>query len=254
MGQELDTKSLLSSLRVERRTLWQDPALHSPNKCVEQALEHLTQEIRDGNRDGFKALLQGCLETDNPKAAAAALMDRLIPPQKTRRGEAVDPDGGDVGYYRTPPLETLEISNALRLSRSDTLVDIGGGNGTTAAIFALLNPEAAIISLELQEELGQQAKALKERFNLNNLTVVQGDALTADLSYATALYLYFPFDDRRFSRFVERFDHQRIPDFVLRGNCPDILINKFGSVRKSSFTFQNEELSWWHGSIREHQQ
>jgi hypothetical protein len=254
MGQELDKQCLLSNLRAERRTLWQAPALHAPNEGVERALEHLTKEIRGGDRDGFKALLQGCLETDNPKGAAAALIDRLMPPQPSRPREEVDRDGGEVGYHRTPPLETLEISNALRLTRSDTLVDIGGGNGTTAAIFALLNPEAAIISLELQEELGQQAKALKERFNLNNLTVVQGDALTADLSSATALYLYFPFDDRRFSRFVEGLDHQRIPDFVLRGNCPDILINKFGSVRKSSFTFQNEELSWWHGSIREHQQ
>lgn len=250
MGQELDTKSLLSSLRAERRMVWQDPALYSPNKCVELALEHLTQEIQEGKRDGFKVLLQGCLETDNPKGAAAALIDRLMPPQKTRRGDAVDPDGGDVGYYRTPPLETLEISNALRLTRSDTLVDIGGGNGTTAAIFALLNPEAAIISLELEEELVQQAKALKEQFNLNNLTVVQEDALTADLSFASALYLYFPFDDRRSSRFVEKFDHQRIPHFVLRGNCPGILIDKLGTVSKSSFTFQNEELSWWRGNIR----
>lgn len=250
MGQELDTKSLLSSLRAERRMVWQDPALYSPNKCVELALEHLTQEIQEGKRDGFKVLLQGCLETDNPKGAAAALIDRLMPPQKTRRGDAVDPDGGDVGYYRTPPLETLEISNALRLTRSDTLVDIGGGNGTTAAIFALLNPEAAIISLELEEELVQQAKALKEQFNLNNLTVVQEDALTADLSFASALYLYFPFDDKRFSRFVEKFDHQRIPDFVLRGNCPGILIDKLGTVSKSSFTFQNEELSWWRVNIR----
>jgi hypothetical protein len=254
MGLELDTQSLLNSLRAERQALWQDTALTPPNGGVQLALEHLTKEIQGGNTDGFRALLQGCLETDNPKGAAGALIDRLMPPKPSCTANSVDTDAGYVGYYRTPPLETLEVSNALQLTPRDTLFDIGGGNGTTAAIFALLNPKATIVSLELQEDLNQQAAALKARFNLNNLTVIQGDALRVDLSSASALYLYFPFDDRHFSRLLERFDPEKVPDFVLRGNNSEILTKKFDSLRDSGVTFFSEELSWWQGSIRNRQQ
>ena len=114
MAPELDNQYLLSSLRAERRTLFQDPALYSPNKHVERALEHLTQEIREGNRDDFKALLQSCLETDTPKGAAAALIDRLMPPQPSRSrmknyrgGAALSESANNSHQYRAIRLADL---------------------------------------------------------------------------------------------------------------------------------------------------
>jgi trans-aconitate methyltransferase len=194
--------------------------------------------------------LEGCLTTDNPRGAAAAFIDRLIPCEETRRNEGIDRDGEFLGYYRTPPIVTLEVSNAVHLTGKDVLVDVGGGNGTTSAILALLNPNATIVCLEFQEELARQANKIKDYFQIRNLDIVNDDAFKADLSYATVLYMYYPFSDRLFSRFLSRFNPESLPDFLLNGNNPDVLSDKFQGLTKSAVAFANPDLSWWRGTIR----
>ena len=250
MALTLPPASLLAGLRAERRQRSEEASLKAPDAGLQHAMDALTQDIRAGDRDGFRAILKGCLATDNPRGAAAAFIDRLLPAQPTSLKEGIERDGEILGYYRTPPVVTLEVSNALLLTGRDTLVDVGGGNGTTSAIFALLNPHATIVCLEFQEELAQQATRLKERLQLGNLEVVHEDAFKADFSAATVLYMYYPFNDRLFTKFVERFSPTALPDFVLNGNNPELLSDKFATLTESGISSSNEDLSWWRGNVR----
>lgn len=250
MDPVLSPTSLIAALRAERHQPPPKESLQAPPSGLKHALVELSQDIRAGGRNGFRAILEGCLATDNPRGAAAAFIDKLMPPQAARHDGLIESDGEHIGYYRTPPLETLQVSNALQLSSNDTIVDVGGGNGTTAAIFALLNPAASVVCLEFQECLALQAVALKERFQLHNLSILPGDAFTENLSFATILYMYYPFSDRLFSRFLDKFEPKALPDFVLNGNCPERLSNKFNLLIKSPVPFTNPDISWWKGNLR----
>lgn len=250
MAQCVPPASLIAGLRAERRQLFQEGILRVPDGGLQRAMDELLQDIRAGGRTDFRAILEGCLATDNPRGAAAAFIDRLIPAKPSSHEQGIERDGEVLGYYRTPPVVTLEVSNALRLTSRDTLVDVGGGSGTTAAIFALLNPEATVVCLEFQECLTQHALKLKEQFQLGNLAVVNDDAFTADLSQATALYMYYPFNDRLFSKFLERFAPQALPDFVVNGNNPELLSKKFRELTESGSSFTNKDLSWLRGNMR----
>jgi Putative methyltransferase len=250
MTPSIPPDSLIAGLRAERRQRLDDGPLRVPNAGLQHALDELTQEIREGKRDGFRALLEGCLTTDNPRGAAAAFIDRFIPSQETIINEGIERDGEFLGYYRTPPIVTLEVSNALQLTGKDILVDVGGGNGTTSAILALLNPNATIVCLEFQEELARQASTMKDHFQIRNMEVVNDDAFKADLSSATVLYMYYPFSDRLFSRFLDRLNPETIPDFLINGNNPDLLHDKFQGLTKGAVAFANPDLSWWRGNIR----
>lgn len=249
MDQHSPPAALLASLRAERHQRL-EAGLQVPNSGIQSAMENLTQDIRAGRLSGFKEILEGCRATDNPRGASSTFIDRLMPFQQTNGEATTQLDEESLSYYRTPPSITLELSNALLLKNTDTLVDVGGGNGTTSAIFALLNPDAKIVCLEFQEDLAKKAHKLKEHFRLPNMSIMNEDAFLADLSSATALYLYYPFSDRLFSKFINRLNPQALPDLVLNGNNPDLLRDRYPLLSGHPSTFQNTDISWWRGNIR----
>lgn len=249
MDQHLPPAALLASLRSERHQRL-EARLHMPHAGIQSTMDALTEDIQAGRFGGFREILEGCQATDNPRGAASTFIDRLMPFQQTNGEATTQLDEESLGYYRTPPSITLELSNALQLKSTDTLVDVGGGNGTTSAIFALLNPEARIVCLEFQEDLAEKARQLKDHFRLANMSIMNEDAFLADLSSATVLYLYYPFSDRLFSKFINRLNPQALPDLVLNGNNPDLLRDRYPLLSEHPSTFQNTDISWWRGNIR----
>jgi len=250
MALDLSPIPLLTGLRAERHQAFHEGCLYMPSSSVQRAIEEITAEIQAGRTDGFKAVLEGCHATDNPRGSASTFIDRLIPFQKIEQGGSATIDDEAIGYYRTPPLITLELSKALCLKDSDTLIDIGGGNGTTSAIFALLNPQSKIVCLEFNEGLARQAQEIKEHLRIKNMSVAHEDAFAADLSSATVLYLYYPFNDKLFSRFVAKLDPLAMPDVVVNGNDAEILHNRSQLLSESTHTFKNGDISWWKGNLR----
>lgn len=241
--------ALLANLRAERQQRL-EAGLQMPNASIESAMASLTEDIRAGKLHGFREILEGCLATNNPRGAASTFIDRLMPFQQTNGEATTRLDEESVGYYRTPPLITLVLSNALLLKNTDTLIDVGGGNGTTSAIFALLNPTAKVVCLEFQEDLVEKARKLQEHFRLPNMSIMNEDAFVADLSSATVLYLYYPFSDRLFSKFINRLKPQALPDLVLNGNNPELLRERHPSLSEHPSSFSNTDISWWRGNIR----
>ncbi len=249
MDQLPPPQALLANLRAERQQRL-EAGLQMPNASIESAMASLTEDIRAGKLHGFREILEGCLATNNPRGAASTFIDRLMPFQRPIGEATTQLDEESVSYYRTPPSITLELSNTLLLKNTDTLVDVGGGNGTTSTIFALLNPEAKVVCLEYQQDLAEKARKLKEHFCLPNMSIINEDAFVADLSSATVLYLYYPFSDRLFSKFINRLNPEALPDLVLNGNNPDLLRDRYPLISEHPSTFQNTDISWWRGNIR----
>lgn len=93
--------------------------------------------------------------------------------------------------FAPTPIEIIpEILSSVRVSRSDTLYDLGCGDGRVPIITNMLY-SAICVGIELEDAVASDAV---ENVRLNNLEgkvkIYQGDITTSDFSKASIVYLY----------------------------------------------------------------
>lgn len=241
-----EERSFIEALREFRRSHRLGDAEAKLDPMARESLELLTQQLRDGEgASRLRGLLQTCEASDNPRGAAATLIDALMPTKRVDQRIEVEGDGSFMPFYKKAPIEAFWVSETLQLRPGERLYDIGGADGKVSALFALLNPRAHVISLELQNGLVNEARSIKERLNVSNLTIVHGDALHADLSEASAVYLDFPFDARVFAQFLFRFDKHALPTFVLNNMDEVTLEKRFANLERMSGATPYPDISVW---------
>lgn len=108
----------------------------------------------------------------------------------TQKGEK------DVYAYGETPLTTLDfISRSCQISKNDVVFELGCGRGRTCF---WLNSwiGCRVVGIEHIPDFVSMAKAIKERFQVQDVEFLQEDILEADFTGATVFYIYGTcFDD-----------------------------------------------------------
>jgi hypothetical protein len=108
-------------------------------------------------------------------------------------GAGVVPLGAEMVFYQpTPARHIFDLFGRTALTERDVLVDLGSGLGQVP-LLASICTSARSIGIELESAYIDCARRSAHGLNLNNVTFIQQDARTADLSVGTVFYLYTPF-------------------------------------------------------------
>ena len=108
-------------------------------------------------------------------------------------GAGVVPLGAEMVFYQpTPARHIFDLIGRTALTECDVLVDLGSGLGHVA-LLASICTSARTIGIELESAYIDCARQSALGLNLNNVTFIEQDARTADLSVGTVFYLYTPF-------------------------------------------------------------
>jgi hypothetical protein len=108
-------------------------------------------------------------------------------------GAGVVPLGAEmVAYQPTPARHIFDLIGRMALTELDVLIDIGSGLGHVALLAAICT-SARSVGIELEPAYIDCARRSAQGLHLNNVTFLQQDARTADLSAGTVFYLYTPF-------------------------------------------------------------
>lgn len=79
------------------------------------------------------------------------------------------------------------------------VLDVGSGCGKFCLIAALSKPEAIFFGIEQRFYLNELARRSANLFNIQNLTIIDGNMLTQDWKEYDAFYLFNPFWENRMS-------------------------------------------------------
>jgi hypothetical protein len=108
-------------------------------------------------------------------------------------GSGVVPLGAEMVFYQpTPARHIFDLIGRTALTECDVLVDLGSGLGHVS-LLASICTSARSIGIELESAYIDCARQSAEGLSLKNVTFLQQDARTADLSAGTVFYLYTPF-------------------------------------------------------------
>jgi len=108
-------------------------------------------------------------------------------------GAGVVPLGAEMVFYQpTPARHIFDLIGRTALTERDVLVDLGSGLGHVP-LLASICTSARSIGIELESAYIDCARQSAQGLNLKNVTFMQQDARTADLSVGTVFYLYTPF-------------------------------------------------------------
>jgi len=108
-------------------------------------------------------------------------------------GAGVVPLGAEMVFYQpTPARHIFDLIGRTALTERDVLVDLGSGLGHVPLLVSICTG-ARSIGIELESAYIDCARQSAQGLNLNNVTFLQQDARTADLSVGTVFYLYTPF-------------------------------------------------------------
>jgi hypothetical protein len=108
-------------------------------------------------------------------------------------GSGVVPLGAEMVFYQpTPARHIFDLIGRTALTECDVLVDLGSGLGHVS-LLASICTSARSIGIELESAYIDCARQSAEGLSLKNVTFLQQDARTADLSVGTVFYLYTPF-------------------------------------------------------------
>jgi hypothetical protein len=110
------------------------------------------------------------------------------PPGDTHAGR--EPDL--VFYQPTPARHIFHLITLLQLTTTDVFIDLGSGLGHVPFLVSLFTA-ASCIGIELEPTYVDRARQCASSLNLKNITFLQQDARTVDLSRGTFFYLYTPF-------------------------------------------------------------
>lgn len=113
----------------------------------------------------------------------------------------------EVYAYGETPLTTMEqIANECQFSSKDTIFELGSGRGRTCFwLQAFLN--CRVVGIEFVPEFVEQANKIKEQFKVDTVEFRQEDMLEADLTGATAIYLYGTcLEDKAIKQLIQKFE------------------------------------------------
>ena len=124
--------------------------------------------------DYLDELIIGVLQFEEPRAGVVPLEAEMV------------------FYQPTPARHIFDLIGRTALTERDVLVDLGSGLGHVP-LLASICTSARSIGIELESAHIDCARQSAQGLNLNNVTFIQQDARTADLSVGTVFYLYTPF-------------------------------------------------------------
>lgn len=108
--------------------------------------------------------------------------DLLLPPGPRSRSR----------LHWTPVRVAVTVARFLATSSNSRVLDVGSGGGKFACIGAIATP-GHFFGIEHRPLLHRDALELSERLKLNRAFFIEGDALAADWTTFTAIYLFNPF-------------------------------------------------------------
>ncbi|RKH58304.1 class I SAM-dependent methyltransferase [Corallococcus llansteffanensis] len=183
--------------RPELQALW--AALEAGALLVTEALDvagaDVAQQLRTGNlsparfREQWEGL--GFTEaTGRASTAADDWLEGLLRISRITTGQDRPPFGQVNMASRAQRIS--DFLTTTRPGRSDTVYDLGCGNGKFAITVAA-SSSARVKGVEYGQSYVESARRNGERFALPNLEFIHADVRDVDLSDGTAFYLYFPF-------------------------------------------------------------
>jgi Histone methylation protein DOT1 len=175
--------------------------IHLRAKAIYTRLEaanfELYRAIRRGIQQGAgpDILLHWAHQSGLAKGEGYDYLDELIIGllQFEEPAPEVVPLGAEmVPYQPTPARHIFDLISRTALTDRDVLIDLGSGLGHVP-LLASICTSARSIGIELESAYTYCARRSAQGLNLNNVTFLQQDARTADLSVGTVFYLYTPF-------------------------------------------------------------
>ncbi len=112
----------------------------------------------------------------------------------------------DVYAYGETPLTSLdEISKQAKITKRDTVFEMGCGRGRTCFWLGHFTG-AHVVGIDYVPDFIERANQVKAKFNLDKLTFRCEDMLKSDLSGATVIYLYgTKLDDETIKKLIDKF-------------------------------------------------
>jgi hypothetical protein len=158
-----------------------------------ELFDNIRREIQRGG--GPEAMRPWLNAIDLPHGEGYDYLDELIIGilQLEEPGvSGVPPDEEMVFYQPTSARHIFDLIRRVALTERDVLTDLGSGLGHVS-LLASICTKARCVGIELEPAYIHCARQSAEGLNVNNVTFVQEDARTADLSAGTVFYLYTPF-------------------------------------------------------------
>ncbi len=158
-----------------------------------ELFDNIRREIQRGG--GPEAMRSWLNAIDLPHGEGYDYLDELIIGilQLEEPGvSGVPPDEEMVFYQPTPARHIFDLIRRVALTERDVLTDLGSGLGHVSLLASICS-KARCVGIELEPAYIHCARQSAEGLNLTNVTFVQEDARTADLSAGTVFYLYTPF-------------------------------------------------------------
>jgi Histone methylation protein DOT1 len=114
----------------------------------------------------------------------------------------------NIDVYGETYLTSLEtIARECRLTSNDRIVELGSGRGRGVFFWAFLL-DAEVKGIEWIAKFALKAKRIKEKFACEKVSFVCCDMMEADLSWASAVYLYGTcLEDSAICRLIDSFSH-----------------------------------------------
>jgi len=152
----------------------------------------IRREIQRGGRPDV--LLQWVHKSDHARGEGYDYLDELIIGiLQFEEPGAVVPLGAEMVFYQpTPARHIFDLIGRTALTERDVLVDLGSGLGHVP-LLASICTSASSIGIELEPAYIDCARQSAQGLNLHNVTFLDQDARTTDLSVGTVFYLYTPF-------------------------------------------------------------
>ena len=146
------------TLNVDRPALLRDHATHGP--LAEQMVQ---RQLRARQIDDPRVLAAMCTVPRHlfldPDRRPDAYADRALP---TRAGQTI-----------SQPYMVAAMTEQLRLTSTDRVLEIGTGSGYQSAVLALLSQH--VISIERRTELADGARHVLDTLGFTNVTIHTGD-------------------------------------------------------------------------------
>jgi Methyltransferase domain len=187
------------------------PSLNTPSLDIASPESKETCGPTDGlGYDYLDELLSGVLQFEEPGAAHL--------PREPEK----------VFYQPTPARHIFSLIRLMALTATDVLVDLGSGLGHVSLLVSMCTP-ARSIGIESEPAYVERAQQCAQRLNLNNVTFLQQDARSADLTTGTVFYFYTPFTGSILSAVLNRLKREaaaRRIRICSYGSCTSVIANE----------------------------
>ena len=120
------------------------------------------------------------------------------------------------------------------------VLDVGAGVGKFCIIAAHEVPRSRFVGVELRPHLVDIARQLAARFEISNVSFVQGDALGLDWAGFDAFYFYNPFAEHLF-------DPAFVIDHAIDLAAPNFLVYMMGVRARLAAARAGTRLVTYHG-------